>query len=120
MHGGAGGPVILAIASSQESFWHEVLEVLDSRVPRDETWNLNYDEASRLRALGPGEHCILIVDFSDERRAMAVAALVSARPQVVTIAMNAGGSRDELVALMQIGVRDVLSEFTQFGILHSV
>jgi pilus assembly protein CpaE len=112
--------LILAIVSSNETFWHEVLEVLDSRVRRDATWNLNYDEVSKLQALGPAEQCILIVDFSDARRAMAAASMVSARPQVVTIAMNAGGSRDELVGLMQVGVRDVLPEFTQVGILQSV
>jgi Flp pilus assembly CpaE family ATPase len=81
---------------------------------------LNYDEVSRLRALGPAEPCILIIDFSDEHRARVVASIVSGRPQVVTIAMNAGGNRDDLVALMQVGVRDVLSEFTQVGILQSV
>ena len=112
--------MILAIVSSQESFWQQVFEVLDSRVRRDETWNLNYDEVPRLRALGPAEQCILIIDFSDERRALAVASIVTGRPQVVTIAMNAGGNRDDLVALMQVGVRDVLSEFTQFDILQSV
>jgi Flp pilus assembly CpaE family ATPase len=51
---------------------------------------------------------------------MSAASMVSARPQVVTIAVNVGGSRDELVALMQVGVRDVLPEFTPFGILQSV
>ena len=112
--------MILAIVSSQESFWQQVFEVLDSRVRRDETWNLNYDEVPRLRALGPAEPCILIIDFSDEHRARVVASIVSGRPQVVTIAMNAGGNRDDLVALMQVGVRDVLSEFTQVGILQSV
>ena len=112
--------MILAIVSSKESFQQAALEVLDSRVRRDATWLLNYDEVVKLRALGAEEQCILIIDFSEVRPAMAVASLVCGRPQVVTIASNAGGSRDELVALMQAGVRDVLPEFTQFGILQSV
>jgi pilus assembly protein CpaE len=112
--------VILAIVSSNEGFCQEVLEVLDSRVQRDDTWSLNYDEVGKLRALGPAEHCVLILDFTDEARAMGIAGLAGARPQMVTIALNAGRSRDELVALMQVGVRDVLPEFTPFGILQSV
>jgi pilus assembly protein CpaE len=75
---------------------------------------------AKLRALGPAEQCILIIDFSDQRQAMAVALIATGRPQVVTIALNGGRSRDELVALMQAGVRDVLPEFTSFGILQSV
>ena len=112
--------MILAIISSKESFWQQVLEVLDSRVRRDATWTLNYDEGIRLRSLGPAEQCILIIDFSNEEAGMRMALLATGRPQVVTIALNAGRSRDELVALMQAGVRDVLPELTQFGILQSV
>jgi pilus assembly protein CpaE len=114
------GHLILAIVSNQNSFLREVHEVLDSRVRRDATWDLTYDEAHRVRSLGLEEQCILILDFSDARRAMAVASSVSGRPQVATIALNAGSARDELVALMRAGVRDVLPEFTKLGILQSV
>ena len=95
-------------------------EVLDSRVQRDETWNLNYDETTKLRTLGVAEQCVLVIDFSDARRAMAVASMVCGRSQVASIALNSGTSRDELLALMQAGVRDVLLEFTTLGILQSV
>jgi len=115
-----GEDLILAIVSSKESFLREVFEVLDSRVKRDATWSLNYDEAPRLRSVGPTEQCLLIIDFSDERRAMAVTQMVSGRPQVATIALNAGNSREELLELMQAGVRDVLPQFTELGILESV
>jgi len=97
-----------------------VHEVLDSRVQRDETWNLNYDETTKLRTLGVAEQCVLVIDFSDARRAMAVASMVCGRSQVASIALNSGTSRDELLALMQAGVRDVLLEFTTLGILQSV
>jgi pilus assembly protein CpaE len=112
-------PLILAIVSANEDFLREVHEVLDGRVQRDATWDLNYDEAFRLRSLGQ-EQCVLVIDFSDARRAMAVVSIVNGRPQVVTIALNAGSSRDELLALMQSGVRDVLPEFNKLAILQSV
>jgi pilus assembly protein CpaE len=112
--------LILVIVSNKEDFLHEVHEVLDSRVRRDATWDLTYDEAPRLRTLGLAQQCVLIIDFSDPRRAMAVASMVTGRPQIATIALNVGSSRDELVALMQAGVRDVLPEFTKLGILQSV
>lgn len=67
--------MILAVVSSKESFWHEVLEVLDSRVRRDATWNLNYDEVSRLRTLGPAEQCVLIIDFGDSAQIQLAARL---------------------------------------------
>ena len=112
--------MILAIVSSEKSFFCEVHEVLDSRVQRDATWDLNYDETTKLRTLGVAEQCVLIIDFSDPRRAMAVASIVSGRPQVASIALNSGSSRDELLSLMHAGVRDVLQEFTPLGILQSV
>lgn len=112
--------MILAIVSSEEGFLREVHEALDSRVQRDAAWDLNYDEAPRLRNLGLAEQCVLIIDFSDARRAMAVASMVCGRSQVASIALNSGSSRDELLALMQAGVRDVLPEFTTLGILQSV
>lgn len=114
-----GRRVILAIVSSNESFLLEVHEVLDSRLQRDAAWDMSYDEAPRLRTLGL-EQCILVLDFSDARRAMAVVSMVSGRPQVATIAVNTGSSRDELLALMQAGVRDVLPEFNALTIMQSV
>src|SRR5580700_6420611 len=118
--GDPGENLILAIVSSEEGFLREVHEVLDSRVQRDETWDLNYNETTKLRTLGVAEQCILIIDFSDARRGTAIASMVSGRPLVASIAVNSGSSRDELLALMQAGVRDVLPEFTALGILQSV
>jgi Flp pilus assembly CpaE family ATPase len=127
MNSGYGRPpeteaerVILAIVSSKESFLREVHEVLDGRVQLEAAWDLNYDQTQRLRTLGSAGHCILVIDFSDARQAMAVVSMVSGRPQVVTIVVNSGSSRDELLALMQAGVRDVLPEFNPLGILQSV
>jgi len=115
-----GKHLILAIVSSEDSFLREVHEVLDSRIERDANWDLDYDDAHRLRSLGLTERCLLIIDFSDMRRGMAVASMVSGWPQVATLALNAGGTRDELLALMQAGVRDTLPEFTRLGVLQSV
>jgi len=112
--------LILAIVSSKESFLHEVHDVLDGRVQRQADWDLNYEQAPRLRTLGLAEQCILVIDFSDALRAMAVVSMVSGRPRVATIALNSGSSRDELLALMQAGVRDVIPEFAQLEILRSV
>ena len=52
--GDLGEDLILAIVSSEESFLREVHEVLDSRVQRDQTWDLNYNETTKLSTLGSG------------------------------------------------------------------
>lgn len=51
---------------------------------------------------------------------MAAARSLDGRQQIATIAVGAGGTRDELLQLMQAGVRDVMPRFSYREILHAV
>jgi pilus assembly protein CpaE len=105
--------VILATVSSDPGFHKDVRASLDGHLRFEAAWDLNYEDANRLRALGPEHQCILVVDFADMPHAMPVARAVDGRPQVAIIAVKGGGSREELLQLMQAGVREVLPDFTQ-------
>jgi pilus assembly protein CpaE len=104
--------VILATVSSDPAFHKDVRASLDGHLKFEAAWDLSYEDAHRLRGLSPEHQCILIVDFADLQLAMPVARAVDGRPQIVIIAVKGGGSREELLQLMQAGVREVLPNFT--------
>ena len=110
--------MILATVSSQPGFHTDVRAALEGRIRVDTTWDLDYGDAARLRGVSSEQKCIVILDFS-EPQAMAVARAVDGRPQIATIAVGGGGSRDQLLELMQAGIRDVLPHFTYRDILHA-
>ena len=110
--------MILATVSSQPGFHTDVRAALDGRIRVETAWDLDYGDAPRLRGVSSEHKCIVILDFSDPQ-AMAVARAVDGRPQIATIAVGGDGSRDELLQLMQVGVRDVLPHFTYRDILHA-
>jgi pilus assembly protein CpaE len=105
--------VILATVSSDPAFHKDVRASLDGHLRFDAAWDLSYHDANRLRGIGPEQQCILIVDFADQQLAMQVARAVDGRRQIVVVAVKGGGSREELLQLMQVGVREVLPNFTQ-------
>jgi pilus assembly protein CpaE len=104
--------VILATVSSDADFHKDVRAALDGHLRFDAAWDLRYEDAARLRGFGPEHQCILIVDFADLLQALPVARAVDGRPQIAIIAVKGGGSREELLQLMQAGVREVLPNFT--------
>jgi pilus assembly protein CpaE len=104
--------MILTTVSSDPAFHKDVRASLDGHLRFEATWDLSYEDANRLRGIGPEEQCILIVDFSDAPRAMPVARAVDGRSYIVIIAVRGGGSREDLLQLMQAGVREVLPNFT--------
>ena len=104
--------MILATVSLDPDFHKDVRAALDGHLRFESCWDLNYDDANRLRGVGPEHQCILIVDFADLPRAMPVARAVDGRPQIAIIAVKGGGSREDLLQLMQAGVREVLPNFT--------
>ncbi len=69
--------------------------------------------AAGLAGLSPENQCILIVDFADLPLAMPVARVVDGRAANSDHRGRGGGSREELLQLMQAGVREVLPNFTQ-------
>lgn len=85
----------------------------------DDAWDLDYDDAARLRGVSSEQKCIVILDFADAGRALAVARSLDGRRQIAIVAVGGGGSREELLQLMQAGVRDVLPHFTYREILHA-
>jgi pilus assembly protein CpaE len=112
--------VIFATVSSSTEFHQEVRASLDGQFRFEAAWNLSYQEANQLRALGPEQQCVLVVDFSDMPLAMSVARTVDGRSQISTIAVKGGGSREELLQLMQAGVREVLPDFAGHEIRQAV
>lgn len=105
--------MILATVSSDPNFHRDVRASLDGHLRFDLTWDLNYEDGSRLRGLSPENQCILIVDFAEPALAMPVARVVDGRPQIAVIAVKGGASREDLLQLMQAGVREALPSFTQ-------
>lgn len=105
--------MILATVSSDPVFHKDVRASLDGHLRFDAAWDLSYQDANRLLGISPEQQCILIVDFADLQLAMPVARAVDGRRQIVVIAVKGGGSREELLQLMQAGVREVLPNFTQ-------
>ena len=49
----------------------------------------------------------------------AVARAMDGRPHIATVGVGGGASRDELLQLMQAGVRDVIPQFSYREILHA-
>jgi pilus assembly protein CpaE len=105
--------VILATVSSDPDFHKDVRASLDGHVRFDAAWDLGYEDAARLRGVSVEEKCILILDFSDVLGALPIARAVDGRPQVSSIAVKGGATRDDLLQLMQVGVREVLANFTE-------
>ncbi|MGP0073008.1 MAG: CpaE family protein [Bryobacteraceae bacterium] len=104
--------MILATVSPDPDFHKDVRASLDGHLRFESAWDLNFEDANRLRGIAPEQPCILVIDFADLLHAMPVARSVDGRAHIVVIAVKGGGSREELLQLMQAGVREVLPEFT--------
>jgi len=104
--------VILATVSSDPDFHKDVRASLDGHLRFEAAWDLGYDDGARLLGVSAEEKCILILDFGDAPRALTIARAMDGRPQIASIAVKGGGTREELLQLMQVGVREVLANFT--------
>jgi len=111
--------VILATVSSDPSFHRDVRAALDTRFRFEAVWELGYEDAARLHSVKADERCLNIVDFKSSARALPVVRILSGRAQVTTIAANCSNTKEELLLLMQAGVRDVLPQFTTRDLLQS-
>ena len=116
--------MILVTVSSDAGFHREASQALEGSIAFDSVWRLAYEETDRLRTAGADEKYVLLVDFADSKRALAVAQSVDGRPEFAAIAVGGDSTRDDLVQLMQAGVRDVLSgnspEEAQIAALRAV
>jgi pilus assembly protein CpaE len=104
--------MILATVSSDPAFCRDVRAALDGSLLFERVWDLGYGDTARLHGIGADQKCVLIVDFEEPARAMPVVRVGNGRAWIATIVVGAGGSREELLELMQAGVRDVLPHFT--------
>jgi pilus assembly protein CpaE len=111
--------VILATVSSDPSFHRDVRAALDPRFRFEAIWDLCYEDAVRLHGVKADEKCLNIIDFKSQARALPVARMLSGRPQVTTIAANCGNSSEELLLLMQAGIRDVLPQLGTRDLVQS-
>jgi pilus assembly protein CpaE len=110
--------VILATVSTDSSFHGDVRAALETRFRFESVWDLGYEDAARLQGVKSVEKCLAIVDFSNPNSALPVAQALGGRPQITTIALNCDDSREELLRLMQAGVRDVVPHFTARDLLQ--
>ncbi len=110
--------MILSTVSADRGFHADVRAALDARFRFDTIWDLGYGDVARLHGLKSDQKCLNIVDFSHARSALPVARALTNKPHVTTVAVNCGASREEVVVLMQAGVRDVLPNFTARDLLQ--
>lgn len=104
--------MILATVSSEPGLHGDVRAALDPRFRFEAVWSLGFDEAARLLGLKSDQKCLVILDFAGDSRALALARTLGSRPNLSTIAVGCGDNREDLLALMRAGVRDVLPQFT--------
>lgn len=112
--------MILATISSDPSFHRDVVAALGTRFGFESVLDLGYSDMARLQSTENAQKCLTILDFQDQARALPVARALSGRPHITTIAVGSGGERDDLLVLMQAGVRDVIPEFSTRDLIQSV
>jgi Flp pilus assembly CpaE family ATPase len=104
-------PPITAIVTPDLTMQRQLQEALDCGSMTESVWSLSdYPELSDLERLKTAQSgCILFLDFVDTVRARRIAAEIDrAYPTVSVVALYDGASTDELIALMQLGVREVI------------
>jgi Flp pilus assembly CpaE family ATPase len=111
--------VILVTVSSSGSFHSEVKQALDDHFRFEDAWELRYIDTARLRTADQKGKYLVVMDFSDGHRALPMAEVVDGKPHFASIAIGAGGTRDELLELMQAGIRDVSPGFNPADILRT-
>ncbi|HEY4364144.1 MAG TPA: hypothetical protein VGN17_24450 [Bryobacteraceae bacterium] len=111
--------MMLATVSSNPGFHGDVRATLDGRFRFEEAWDLRYEEVARLHGVKCDQPCLAIIDFANQNQALPLARTLNGRSQITMIALNSGDSRDELLSLMQAGIRDVLPHFTSRDLLQA-
>lgn len=111
--------MILATISSDPGFHSDVRAALDSRFRFDAVWKLGFEEGVRLQHAAPEEKYLSIIDFENPALALPLARALGGKPHITTIVVGGGASREELLVLMQAGVRDVLPQFTSRELLQA-
>jgi pilus assembly protein CpaE len=108
--------VILATVSNDAAFQSDIRNSLESRCRFDSIWGLGYDESARLLALKSDQKSLVFLDFSDRDLALPPARVLTSRSHIALVGVNCGESREELLQLMQVGIRDALPQLTAHAI----
>lgn len=111
--------MILSIVSSDPGFQSDVRAAVEPRYRFEAIWTLEYGDAARLHGVKSDQRCLNIIDFSDQSRALPLARSIAGRAQITSIAVGWGSSREEMLLLMQAGIRDALPQFTSRDLLQS-
>src|SRR6476646_6236840 len=100
-----------AIVSPDAAVHRQLQDALSSGSIAETVWSISdYPELPTLEGLREATlGCVLFLDFSDPVRARRIAGeLDRAYPLVSVVALRSGQTKDEVVELMQLGVREVI------------
>jgi pilus assembly protein CpaE len=103
---------IVAVISPQRKIHEDIAAALNGNPDIEEFWTLvDYPDPAALseirRAVGG---CIVFLDFADALRAKAVAAAIDASyPNATAVALHAARQPQDLIDLMQLGIREVVT-----------
>ena len=100
--------MILITASPDASFHREIAGALQGRFHFDGHWPIAYSEVTRLRTAPLDQQYVVIIDFTETNRAIPVARAVDGRAAFAVLAVGGGSTREDILQLMQVGIRDVL------------
>jgi Flp pilus assembly CpaE family ATPase len=100
-----------AIVSPDPLVLRQMQGALDSCTVTEAVWSLSeypeFPALERLKEAASG--CIMFLDFSDTIRAERIAVeLDRDYPQVSVVAVLNGGTKDDVVALMRLGIREII------------
>jgi pilus assembly protein CpaE len=111
--------MILITISSDHDFHNDVAAALAGKLRFEASWNFDYAETGRVHGVTAENDCLAIIDFANPDRALAVARSVAGRPRLTAIAVGCHNGADELLRLMQAGIRDVIPQFSPREILQA-
>lgn len=111
--------MILITISSDHDFHSDVAAAFAGKLRFEATWSFDYSETGRVHGATAEKDCLAIIDFADSDRALTVARSVAGRPRLTAIAVGCRNGAEELLRLMQAGIRDVIPQFSPREILQA-
>ena len=112
--------MILITVSTDRRLHSVVREALEGHFRFQAWWDLGYDDGARLRAVGGDQKCLILIDFADADRALRIARAVDGNQQFTAIAIGCEATREDLLQLMQVGIREVLPNVTDQDAVQAV
>ncbi|MDP8990482.1 MAG: hypothetical protein M3N41_10445 [Acidobacteriota bacterium] len=104
--------MMVAVISPERRIHDEIASALNGNPNIETFWSLiEYPDPAALSEIRKGsEGCVVFLDFSDPIRAKSVAAeLDNSYPMATAVALHTGKQSRDLIELMQLGIREVLT-----------